>query len=123
MKIVKTILFALFGIAFIIFGANKFFHFMPEPVLTAEQKLNFEAFMRLKWLMPLVGSMEMLGGLLAIFPKTRALGAIIIFPIMVGIVLYNFTMDASGIPIASVFAILNLWLLFDNREKYKKLLS
>jgi uncharacterized membrane protein YphA (DoxX/SURF4 family) len=46
----------------------------------------FAAFGEISWLMPLVGIVEVIGGLLFIFPKTRALGAIVILPVMVGIV-------------------------------------
>lgn len=38
MKIVKFIIFLLFGLMFIQAGLDKFFHFMPTPQLTEEQK-------------------------------------------------------------------------------------
>lgn len=40
MKIVKFIIFLLFGLMFIQAGLDKFFHFMPTPQLTEEQKKN-----------------------------------------------------------------------------------
>ena len=89
MKIVKFIIFLLFGLMFIQAGLDKFFHFMPTPQLTEEQKKIFGAIMEIGWLLPLVAVVEITGGLLVIFPKTRALGAIIILPVMVGIVLHN----------------------------------
>jgi hypothetical protein len=64
----------------------------------------FAAFGEISWLMPLVGTVEVIGGLLFIFPKTRALGAIVILPVMVGIVTHVFTMDKSpmGMSIAGI---------------------
>ena len=75
--------------------------------------------------MPLVGIVEVIGGLLFIFPKTRALGAIVILPVMVGIVTHVFTMDKSpmGMSIAGVMFLINLWMIIDNKEKYKHLVS
>jgi hypothetical protein len=75
--------------------------------------------------MPLVGIVEVVGGLLFIFPKTRALGAIVILPVMVGIVVHVFTIDKStmGMSIAGALFLINLWMIIDNREKYKALIS
>lgn len=125
MKIVKFILCLLFGLMFINAGLDKFFHYMPMPKLTAEQMKLFAAFGEIGWLMPLVGAVEIIGGLLFIFPKTRALGAIIILPVMVGIFLHNTCGDPSqaGIAISSVLFLINLWMIIDNKEKYKSLIS
>lgn len=125
MKIIKFIISLLFGLMFINAGLNKFLNYMPMPEQTPEQMKVFEAFNQLHWLMPLVGAVEIIGGLLFIFPKTRALGAIVILPVMVGIVLHVFTIDKStmGMSIAGVLFLINLLMIIDNKEKYKALIS
>ncbi|WP_288244532.1 DoxX family protein [uncultured Chryseobacterium sp.] len=125
MKIVKFILCLLFGLMFINAGLDKFFHYNPMPKLTDEQVKIFAAFNKIGWLMPLVGGVEIIGGLLFIFPKTRALGAIIILPVMVGILLHNACRDQSqmGIIISVVLFLINVWMIIDNKEKYKHLVS
>lgn len=125
MKIVKFILCLLFGLMFINAGLDKFFHYNPMPKLTDEQVKIFAAFNEIGWLMPLVGGVEIIGGLLFIFPKTRALGAIIILPVMVGILLHNVCRDQSqmGIIISVVLFLINVWMIIDNKEKYKHLVS
>lgn len=45
--------------------------------------------------MPLVGFAEVIGGVLIILPRTRALGALIIFPVMVGIILMSIFQNTS----------------------------
>jgi hypothetical protein len=55
---------------------------MPENLM----KL-MTAFMEIGWLMPLIAVAEIAGGILFITNKYRALGAIIIFPVMIGILL------------------------------------
>lgn len=124
MKIVKTIFCVLFGLMFINAGLNKFFFYMPVPEMEPEMKKVFEALMTVAWLMPLVGFIEVVGGVLFIIPKTRALGAIVILPVMVGIVLHN-TMFAPGAGLVIVFVMLaiNLWVIADNWNKYKPMLA
>ncbi len=125
MKAVKFILALLFGLMFINAGLNKFLNYMPMEKPTPEQMKIFSAFGEIGWLMPLVGAVEIIGGLLFIFPKTRALGAIVILPVMVGIIAHVFTLDKSemGMAIAGVMFLINLWMIIDNREKYKHLVS
>lgn len=119
MKIVKTILCALFGLMFVNAGLDKFLHYMPMPEMRPEDLKIYEAFGTLVWLMPLVGFIEILGGALFIFPKTRALGAIVILPITIGIILHNAVFMPSGLAIAGPFFLINLWMIGDNWEKYK----
>ncbi len=123
MKIVKTILCTLFGLMFINAGLDKFFHYMPVPPADAAMTQLFEAIATLKWLMPLVGFTEVTGGLLFIFPKTRALSALVIFPVMIGIIIHNATFMPSGLVIAGPLFAINLWMIADNRDKYKPLIS
>ncbi len=125
MKIINFIISLLFGLMFINAGLNKFLNYMPMPKPTPEQAKIFAAFMELHWLMPLVGTVEIIGGLLVIFPKTRALGAIVILPVMVGIVLHVFTIDKStmGMSIGTILFLINIWMIIDNKEKYKTLIK
>ena len=109
----------LFGLMFINAGLNKFFNYMPMPENMPESlQKAFGAFMQIGWLMPLVGVVEVIGGILFIIPKTRAFAAVMIFPLMVGIMLTNTVTDTSGMPIALVFFVINLWVLYENRAKY-----
>lgn len=109
----------LFGLIFINAGLNKFFNYMPVPEDLPENMLKvMEAFMTIGWLMPLVALVEIIGGILFIIPKTRALGAIIIFPVIIGILLTHIVNAPSGLPIAIVLFLINLWVLYENRRKY-----
>lgn len=121
---ITFVLSLLFGLMFINAGLNKFFNYMPPPENLPENLLKaFQAFTQIGWLMPLIGLAEILGGILFIFPKTRALGALVIFPVMIGIMLTNTLTDTSGLPIALVFFVINLWVIYENREKYLPMLK
>ncbi|KFF75908.1 DoxX family protein [Chryseobacterium sp. P1-3] len=125
MKIIKFILCLLFGIMFLNAGLDKFFHYNPAPKLTDAQMKVYAAFGEIGWLLPLVGAVEIIGGLLFIFPKTRALGAIVILPVMVGILSHNLFKDPSptGIAISGILFLINIGIIIDNRKKYKALVS
>ncbi|MDP2159772.1 MAG: DoxX family membrane protein [Flavobacterium sp.] len=123
MKIVKLVLFTLFGLMFINAGLDKFLHYMPVPPLEPEVVKAGEAFMTIGWLLPLVGAVELISGVLFIFPKTRLLGALMIFPVMVGIMLHNAVYMPSGLAIAGVFFLINLWVLYENKQKIKELIG
>lgn len=114
----------LFGLMFINAGLNKFLNYMPVPKDMPESLLKvMGAFMTISWLMPLVGFIELIGGILFIPAKTRALGALIIFPVMVGILLTNIVNAPSGLPIAIVLMLINLWVIAENRRKYAPMLQ
>lgn len=114
----------LFGLVFINAGLDKFFHYMPVPEDLPESMVKVMTSLReVSWLMPLVAVAEIVGGLLFIIPKLRALGAIIIFPVMIGILLTNIVNAPSGLPIALVLLAINLWVIIENREKYKPMVK
>ena len=123
MKIFRFIVCLLFGLLFMFAGLTKFFHFGNEPAMTPEMQKVTEAFVTIKWLMPLVGIIEITGGILFIIPKTRALGAMVILPVLVGIILHNIVFMPSALPIAAVLLLIEIRIIIDNRHKYKALLS
>jgi uncharacterized membrane protein YphA (DoxX/SURF4 family) len=117
----KKILFVvslLFGLMFINSGLTKFFNYMPVPTdMPADAMALFGAIMQIKWLVPLVGVVEIIGGILVIIPRYRALGAIMIFPVMVGILLIAIDLSSGLAMVLPLFAILT-WIIIENREKY-----
>ncbi|UUC44052.1 DoxX family membrane protein [Flavobacterium cerinum] len=123
MKVIKLIICLIFGLMFINAGLNKFLNYMPMEEMTTEQMKIMQAFIEITWLMPLVGAIEIIGGFLFILPKTRALGAIVILPVMVGILCHNITFEPSGIIIALPFFLINLLVIADNWKKYKPMFS
>lgn len=112
----------LFGLLFIIAGVNKLYPFMPLPDDLPEKMTQaMDALVQLEWMLPLVAIVEIVGGILVIIPKYRALAALMLFPIMVGIVLINIIQDSRGLPFALVLSAILGWILYDNRHKYSLL--
>lgn len=116
---IQFVICLLFGLMFINAGLNKFFNYMPVPKNLPEHMLKIMgAMMTITWLMPLIAIVEIIGGVLFIFKKTRAIAAIIIFPVMVGILLTHIIDAPSGLPIALVLFLINIWIIIENRAKY-----
>ncbi len=116
---IQFVICLLFGLMFINAGLNKFFNYMPVPKDLPEHMLKIMgAMMSITWLMPLIAIVEIVGGVLFILKKTRALAAIIIFPVMVGILLTHIIDAPSGLTIALVLFLINIWIIIENRAKY-----
>lgn len=121
---VLTIATILLALLFINGGLNKFFNYIPIPPDMPEALVKDNAaFAEISWLMPLIAVVELIGGVLLIMPKFRALGAIIIFPIMVGILLLHATVALSGLPLAIILTAILGWIMWENRAKYLQILS
>jgi len=119
-----TVVSVLFGLMFMNAGLNKFFNYMPVPEDLPENLMQMmQAIMTMGWLISLVGLVELVGGILFLFKRTRALGAIVILPVMVGILLINTVTDTSGLPIALPLFAINLWVIIENWPKYRPMLQ
>lgn len=114
----------LAGLMFINAGLDKFFHYMPMPKDMPEKMVKAGmAFTQIGWLMPLVATAEIVGGLLLIIPRTRALAVIIIAPVLTGILLTNIIMAPSGLPIVFVLIAIIIWVIVENKRKFLPLIS
>jgi len=107
------------GLLFINAGLNKFFNYLPPPTDMPEDAMKmFMGMMQISWLMPLIAVVEITGGILFIIKKFRALGAVILSPVLAGIMLTHLTVLPSGLPIAVVILGIYIWVIVENREKY-----
>ncbi len=114
----------LVGLLFINAGLNQFFNYMPEPTdLPAPTVKMFVALTSISWLLPLMAVTQIAGGILYIIPRFRALGAIILTPVLAGIVLAHVTIAHEGIPMACVLLVIHLWVIAENRERYWPMVS
>lgn len=123
MKVIKLIICSLFGLMFINAGLNKFFMYLPVPEMSAELRQVNEAFATIKWLMPLIATVEIIAGLLFIIPKTRALAAIMILPVMVGILLQHLIYAPEGLLMAIILLLINSWIIIENKKRNLPLIS
>jgi uncharacterized membrane protein YphA (DoxX/SURF4 family) len=123
----KKILFVLClltGFSFVNAGLNKFLNYMPPPPdLPKPQVDMFMAMVQIGWLLPLVAVAEIVGGILFFIPRYRALGALILCPILAGILVIHFTVAPETLPMALVFFGVWLWAVIEDRNKFTTLIS
>ncbi len=116
---ILNILSVVYGLLFINGGLAKLLKYMPTPTDLPEAVVKDNAALaEIVWLMPLISCAEILGGLLIIIPKTRALGALIVFPVMVGVLLHHIFVDPKNIVMALIIWILLIAIIINNKEKY-----
>jgi len=108
----------LFGLMMINSGFNKFFNYMPTPEVPEAAGQFMYAIIQSGWLFVLVAIVEIIGGALFICTKTRALGAIVLLPIIVGILLFNIIMAPGGAIMAVILFAINIWIIVENKDKY-----
>ncbi|MEX1212648.1 MAG: DoxX family protein [Balneolaceae bacterium] len=94
---------------------------MPE--LPPDLMAVFEALGTIVWIIPLVAIVEIAGGILVAIPKYRALGAIVILPVMVGIVVHHATHDLAGIGVGLVLFLINVFIIIEHRDQYLPLIK
>lgn len=124
LKTIQNVASLLTGLLFLNAGLNKFLNYIPVPDDLPEQVLRMNAAMaEIGWLLPLVAIAEITGGLLFIIPRFRALGVIILFPVMLGILIIHLTVVPSGLPIAIAVFLILLWAMYENLEKYLHLVK
>ena len=119
---ILTVLAILAGLMLINSGLNKFFNYMPME-MPEDATAIINSFIASKWLWPLVAVVEIIGGILFAIPKTRALGAIMLLPITIGILLFNLSWSPSTIPVAVGIVAINIWAIIEARKQYAPLIK
>lgn len=111
----------LLGLAMLVFGANKFFHFMPNPELPADAAAFMGALGGSGYIFPTLGVIYILAGLLLVINKATPFALIILVPVSFNIVAFHLKYAPEGILFAAVVAVLNLFLIYANWDKFKSL--
>jgi uncharacterized membrane protein YphA (DoxX/SURF4 family) len=117
-----TIVFRLLlGLILVVFGANKFFHFLPMPPMEGPPADFMGALINSGYMFPLIGVTEVVAGLLLIINKWTGLALILTAVISTNIILFHLVFAPAGIILAAVVAILNIILMYANWKKFKTL--
>ncbi len=113
----------LTGVIFLVFGANKFLNFIPMPEPPPAELAVFQGFMASKYLMPLIGLVEIVAGLLFIINRYVALGLVIIAPIVVNIVLFHAFLGPEGLPMGIFLLVATGFLFLFHKEKFQGVIA
>lgn len=122
MKIIELISRILLGLMMTAFGLNKFLHFIPMPEANAEMQNAFGVLMAMG-ILPLVGIIETIAGILLLLKKQMPITLIVLFPIALAAVLFHTAFDMAGIGGALGFFLFTVVLMVFQKEKYLALLK
>ena len=124
MKIITIIVRTLLGLAFVVFGFNGFFQFIPmgPPPPPDSPAGQFFAAVSSTGYMQVVFLCQIVGGFLLLFNLLPVLGLTILCPVIFNIVLFHATMAPSGLGLAIVVALLALFLVWGYWEHYRHLI-
>jgi putative oxidoreductase len=110
------------GTILFVFGLNKFLNFIPQPEASQEMMNAFGNLMALGFIMPTVAIVEVIVGLALLTNKFKSLALVVLVPISYGMVAFHLAFDIQGIGMAAFVAILNIYLLAGNKEKFNSIL-
>lgn len=113
----------LLAIALIFFGLNKFiqFDFMPVPDLPNQAADFMSSLDATGYVLPIVGALEVIIGLMLLFRKWVPFALILLAPISVNILLFHMFLDLPQIGVAIVIAIINAILIYKYWKAFRPL--
>ncbi len=111
----------LLGLILLVFGLNKFFHFLSMPPMEGPPADFMEALGKTGYMFPLIAFTEIVAGALLIINKWKGLALIFAAIISVNIILFHLALAPEGIALGAVVAILSIVLMYANWKKFKTL--
>lgn len=124
MKIVTIVLRTLLGLFLLNAGLDYFFHYGPTPPpAVGDAKVFFDGLMASKYLMPFVKVLEILCGLTFVSGKFDRLGAIVLLPISINIILINIYLVPSAIPFGAFVLLGNIFMIYKHWATFKDILK
>lgn len=111
----------LLGLVLLIFGANKFFNFMPAPPLEGAAGDFMMALIGSGYLFKFIALTEMISGFLLIINKWTGFALILASVIIVNILAFHIFLAPAGIGLGAIMAILAILLYYTNWKKFSPL--
>jgi uncharacterized membrane protein YphA (DoxX/SURF4 family) len=111
----------ILGLILIIFGANKFGHFMDMGAMPESAGNFFKALGDTGYMLKFIGAIEIIIGLLLVINKWVPLVLIILASLTANFLLFHINLAPGGIGPAALVAILNIALIYANWNKFKPL--
>jgi putative oxidoreductase len=123
MPSISTITRTLLGLAFLTFGLNYFFNFLPQPkeAPPADAIAFIVPFIGAKY-MALIKTIEIASGLALLTNRFVPLALTLLAPILVGITWFHISLEPAGLPIPLVLVVLEIATTWSYREAFAPML-
>ncbi|MAG01960.1 hypothetical protein CMI42_01370 [Candidatus Pacearchaeota archaeon] len=116
--LVKTVQ-VILGLVLLFFGLNGFIGFMALPEMN-QQALGFvNSLFAVGYIFPILNVIFILTGLLFLFDRCVAFGAILIFPLTFNIALFHIFLEINNSLMGFVVFVLNLYLIYSYFDSYR----
>ncbi|NER17240.1 DoxX family membrane protein [Spongiivirga citrea] len=114
----------LMGLIFVVFGANKFGGFLPNPELGESAGSLIGAIINSGFMWEVMGVIYIIAGLLLIVNKAVPFALVLLAPMVVNIFLFHAVLDPAGlVGPSTLVAILQIALMYAHWDKFKGLFS
>ena len=123
MKIAVLIIRILMGLMFAFASIAFFFKLVDAPEQTGSVKIFNDGISASIYLMPTVKVFELICAIAFLSGRFVPLATVVIFPITLNILLFHVFLEPSGLPVALLLMLGNLFLAFYYRDKYKSMLA
>jgi putative oxidoreductase len=122
MKYVIIILRYLLASLMLVAGSNKLIPYIPTPPLTGDIAVAMAGFMATKYLLPLIGLVEVLAAVSLFTGFFLPLMLVVLAPITFNILLFHLFVATEGIPMGIFVFVVNFFLLWTYRALFEGVL-
>jgi putative oxidoreductase len=122
MSKVATVLRTLLGLAFLVFGLNFFFQFLPAPAPAPEAGAFIGALFAGK-ILTIIKVVEIAAGLALIGNRFVPLALTLLAPIEVGILAFHGVYDPAGLPMVVIIVAITIFLAWTYRAAFAPMLQ
>ena len=121
MKIATILVRTLIGIILIFVSIAYFFNLLPDYASAGDFKAFQIGLISSVYLMPMVKTIELLCGISYISGRYVTLSNIVVLPVSINILFFNFFVNTNGLPLAIFVFLGNLFLIYKYWKNYKSL--
>jgi putative oxidoreductase len=120
-----TIARILMGLPLIVFGLNEFFNFIPPPTTPLPEKAAAfaGALANTGYMMQLIGATQLIVGVLLVLNRFVPLALALFAPFIVNSIAFHLFLEHSGIPMATLFLALEVYLASVYRNAYRPIFT
>ena len=113
----------LLALVLIVFGSNKFLHFIPGEPPTGEAGEFMGSLDATGYIFPVVGVLEVCVGLLLLTRKWVPFALVLLAPVSINILLFHLFLDLPGMGVALAVVALNAILIYKHWRSYRPLFT
>ncbi len=109
------------AIVLLVFGASKFYSFMPAMEMPEPAGNFMMALMATGYMLKLVGATEIVVGLLLLLNKWTPFALVVLAPLSLNMLLFHVFLAPAGIGPAALVTLINIYLIYTYWKKFKTL--